>query len=332
MTLHAGYELRAPTPGDLAAVADVFVAVDTGEAGVVVLDADLLRDEWSRAGFELASDAWVAIDRDGAVVGYMQTMLEEPNVECWGAVHPGHRGRGIGSALLDRAERRTSELMTGLPSPRFRFVIDGGDHGAEELVQSRGLRLAHHFWHMQIDLTGPVEPGAAPDGVEISEVHPASDLPAVHAVLAEAFVDHWDYNSEPFDRWVEEHVDVARFDPTLWLLAHAAGEPVAALTGRVQGDRGWVGSLGCGRPGGVAASARLCCAVRSRPSRGAGCAASCSASTPRTRRGPRRSTSERACVSCSAGTCGSVRAAARRSAARARGASEAGAIRQLGSD
>ena len=248
MTLHAGYELRAPTPGDLAAVADVFVAVDTGEAGVVVLDADLLRDEWSRAGFELASDAWVAIDRDGAVVGYMQSMLEEPNVECWGAVHPGHRGRGIGSALLDRAERRASELMAGLPSPRFRFVIDGGDHGAEELVQSRGLRLAHHFWHMQIDLTGPVEPGAAPDGVEISEVHPASDLPAVHAVLAEAFVDHWDYNSEPFDRWVEEHVDVARFDPTLWLLAREAGEPVAALTGRVQGDRGWVGSLGVRAP------------------------------------------------------------------------------------
>src|SRR5664280_3523392 len=145
MTLYAGHELRAPTPGDLAAVADVFVAVDTGEAGVVVLDADLLRDECSRAGFELASDAWVAIDRDGAVVGYMQTMLEEPNVECWGAVHPGHRGRGIGSALLDRAERRASELMAGLPSPRFRFAIDGGDHGAEELVQSRGLRLAHHF-------------------------------------------------------------------------------------------------------------------------------------------------------------------------------------------
>jgi hypothetical protein len=52
--------------------------------------------------------------------------------------------------------------MAGLPSPRFRFGIDRGDHGAEELIQSRGLRLAHHFWHMQIDLAGPVEAGAAP--------------------------------------------------------------------------------------------------------------------------------------------------------------------------
>jgi uncharacterized protein involved in type VI secretion and phage assembly len=42
-------------------VADVFVAVVTGEAGEVVLDADLLRDEWSREGSDLASDAWVRI-------------------------------------------------------------------------------------------------------------------------------------------------------------------------------------------------------------------------------------------------------------------------------
>ena len=74
------------------------------DGGRVVIDADFLRDEWSRAGFSLASDAWVVAGPDGVVVGYMQTMREEPNVECWGAVHPGHGGRGIGSALFDRAE------------------------------------------------------------------------------------------------------------------------------------------------------------------------------------------------------------------------------------
>jgi mycothiol synthase len=248
MALDTAYELRAAAPGDLVAVADVFAAVDTGEAGEVVLDAGFLRDDWGRAGFDLTSDAWVATDRDGAVVGYMQTMLEEPSVECWGAVHPGHRGRGIGSTLFDRAEQRASELMVGLPSPRFRFVVDGGDRGAEALVQSRGLRLARHFWHMQIDLAGVLEPGPGPEGIVIGDVDPARDLPAVHAVLEEAFVDHWDYHSEPFDRWVQEHVHVARFDPALWLLAREAGEPVAALTGRVQGDGGWVGSLGVRAP------------------------------------------------------------------------------------
>ena len=244
MDLPAGYELRAPTPDDLDAVAAVFIADDAGDAGEIVLDADFLRDEWSRAGFDLATDAWVATDAAGAIVGYVQAMLEEPNVESWGVVHPEHRGRGIGSLLFDRIDGRASELMAGLPSPRFRHAIDAGDRAAEGLLRARSLRLVRHFWHMQIDFAGPFEPGSAPQGIEITGIEPADDLPAVHAVLDEAFADHWDHHSEPFDRWAEEYTDVARYDPTLWLLARDEGRPVGALTGSVQGDRGWVGDLG----------------------------------------------------------------------------------------
>ena len=94
MDLPAGYELRSATPDDLDAVADVFSADDTGEAGQVVLDADFLRDEWNRAGFDLATDAWVVVDPAGTIVGYVQAMLEEPNVECWGGRPPRARGAG----------------------------------------------------------------------------------------------------------------------------------------------------------------------------------------------------------------------------------------------
>jgi mycothiol synthase len=146
--------------------------------------------------------------------------------------------------LLDRAEERASELMAGLPSPRFRFVINAGDGAAEALLQARGLRLVRHFWHMQIDFVGPFEPGPVPEGIEITGIAPGTDVPAVHAVLDQAFADHWDHDPEPFDRWAEEHTSAARYDPTLWLLATAAGRPVGALTGSVQGDRGWVGDLG----------------------------------------------------------------------------------------
>jgi len=250
MDLPAAYELRAPNPGDLEAVAAVFAAaalVDepaAAAAGHVVLDADFLADEWQRAGFALATDAWVVTDGTRAIVGYAQAMLEEPNVEAWGIVHPAHRSRGVGSALLDRVEERASALMAGRASARFRFVITAGDAAAEALLRARGLRFVRHFWHMEIHLAGPVDPGPSPAGIEIVPIEPSTDLPVVHSVIDEAFADHWDHQPEPFDQWVEERTGTPSYDPTLWLLATEGGRPAGALTGSVLGDRGWVGDLG----------------------------------------------------------------------------------------
>jgi ribosomal protein S18 acetylase RimI-like enzyme len=141
-------------------------------------------------------------------------------------------------------QERASRLLAGLPSGRFRHAINAGDRAAAALLQARGLGPVRHFWHMQIDLTGPPEPGPAPDGVEITGIESPGDLPAIHRVLDEAFADHWGYRAEPFDRWAEEQAADPSYDPTLWLLARAGGQPVGALTGHVWGDRGWVDELG----------------------------------------------------------------------------------------
>jgi mycothiol synthase len=240
MDLPAGYELRAPTPDDADGVASVLA-----DAGQTVLDADFLRDEWSRVGFDLATDAWVVADGEGTIVGYGQALRDEPSiVEGWGVVHPKHRGRGIGASLMNRIEQRAPQLVVGIPSVRFRHAIDAGDRAAAAMLRARGLRPVRHFWHMRIDLVGPVEPGPAPEGIEITAIEASHDLPAVHAVLDEAFADDWGYHPEPFDRWVEEQTTSPSYDPTLWLLATVGGDPVGALTANVWGDRGWVNEIG----------------------------------------------------------------------------------------
>jgi mycothiol synthase len=250
MELPAGYRLRAPALSDLGAVADLLAADELAEAGQIVMGAGFVRDEWSRVGFDLANDAWVVVDSPGAIVGYVQAMFEEPAaVECWGVVHPGHRGRGIGSSLLSLTEERASHLLAGFPAGRFRHVINAGDRAAAAMLQVRDLRPVRRFWQMQIDLTGPPEPGPVPEGAEIAGIEPPGDLPAVHAVLEEAFADHWGHHAEPFDRWAEEQTGSPSYDPALWLLATAAGEPVGALVGRIWGDRGWVDYLGVLAPG-----------------------------------------------------------------------------------
>ena len=205
------------------------------------LDAYFVRRVWSRPDFDLGADAWVVTHDAGAIVAYGQASLEDPDVVgSWGVVHPEHRDRGIGSALFDRIEDRAAERLEGAPSPRFRHSISGADAAATAMVGARGLRPIRHFWHMQVDLDGPIEPGPPPDGIEIDGIEPAHDLRAVHSILAAAFVDDPGDHPEPFDRWFDEHMSSPSYDPTLWLLAKDRGVPVAALTASAGDDGGWV--------------------------------------------------------------------------------------------
>jgi mycothiol synthase len=245
MELPAGYRLRRPTPGDLDVVAGVLIADELDGAGQIILGVDFVRDEWSRVGFDLAADAWVVADGAEAIVGYAQAMRQEPAVvESWGVVHPAHRGRGLGSSLLDLLEERASRLLTGLPSGHFRHAINASDHAAAMMLQARRLRPVRHFWNMQIDLTRPCQPGPAPAGVEITGIESPGQLPAVHAILDKAFADHWGHRTQPFDRWAGQHTGSPSYDPALWLLATSEGQPAGALIGRVWDDRGWVDYLG----------------------------------------------------------------------------------------
>jgi mycothiol synthase len=244
MDLPTDYAFRAPTPDDLDAVAGLLVADDLHDGRESVLGAGFVRDEWSRPGFELATDAWAVVHRGGAVVGYAQATYEGAGVVgSWGVVDPGHRGQSIGSWLLDRIQQRASELLAGLASPRFRHAINAGDRAAAAMLLARGLQPVRRFWHMQVDLPAGFEPGPPPAGIEIGAIDPRVQLPAVHAVIQAAFADHWDHRPEPLDRWVAEQTGSPSYDPTLWLLATEAGAPVGALTANLAGDHGWVDHL-----------------------------------------------------------------------------------------
>jgi GNAT superfamily N-acetyltransferase len=241
METRDGYEFRAPTADDLAAVADVLIADQRESSDDPVLDADFVRQVWSRPDFDLAADAWVVTDDAGAIVAYGQVRREEPDlVGSWGVVDPTHRGRGIGSAVFDRIEGRAAALLAGVPNPRFHHAVTAGDRGAEAIVRARGLRPIRHFWHMQIDLAGAISPRPSPAGIEIAEVRGADDLRNVHAILERGFAEDPGDHPRPFERWAEEEARSPTYDPTLWLLASDGAAPVGALTASAGDGGGWV--------------------------------------------------------------------------------------------
>lgn len=240
----AVYRFRAPLEDELEAIADVLLADQRADGVEPVLDADFIRQVWSRLDFDLAADAWVATDDQGRIVAYGQVRREVSDiVGSWGVVQPEHRGRGIGSALFGRIDARAAVLLDGQPTPRFQHSITAVDGAAAAIVRAWGLQPLRHFWHMQIDLVGPRDTGTDPEGIEIRTIEPDRDLPAVHAILETAFVDDPGDHPEPFDRWAVEHTTSPSYDPTLWFLARDGGDPVGALTGRAGDDGGWVDSL-----------------------------------------------------------------------------------------
>lgn len=178
-----------------------------------------------RHGGDIASSNFLLRTPDGALAGYSHLdptdLIEGPAAEL--AIHPDHRGQGLGRRLLGAVERAS-------PDGRLRLWAHGAHAGAEALALHSGYSRTRVLWQMRKSLLARLPPLEIPDGVRFRQFEQGEDEAAWTALNNAAFADHPDQGG-----WSEDDILLREkepwFDPAGFLLAerHAdedmAGEP-----------------------------------------------------------------------------------------------------------
>jgi mycothiol synthase len=248
-----GYSSRPATMEDLGLVMEMMAAADDVDWGEPDFTESMLLQEWRLPRLDMAKDTWLVLDAEGRAVGYgwLYERDDHTKLDGWGLVHPEHRGRGIGTYLVERIEARAREhadqgppgqdvlLTLGVPAP---------DAGARRLHERHGHEAVRHFWRMDIGLDDDVPAGELPQGMRMRPFGGEADERAVHASLEEAFAEHWGHVYRPFEEWRVMWIEDDAFDPSLWLLVEEGDALVGALVGQILDGVGWVSTLGVRSP------------------------------------------------------------------------------------
>jgi mycothiol synthase len=122
-----------------------------------------------------------------ALVGYAHVdttdVVEGASAEL--VVHPMHRRRGLGRALVSAA-------IAASPDGRLRLWAHGDHPSASALAMSLGFERYRVLWQMRRSLYAPVPAPTLPDGVRIRPFQVGVDDEAWVALNAAAFADHPD--------------------------------------------------------------------------------------------------------------------------------------------
>ncbi len=164
----------------------------------------------------------LARDADGALVGYGQVPADADAATGEVVVHPGHRRRGAGRALVE-----ATLAAAGRP---LALWSHGDQPGAAALAARLGWRRARELWQMRRPLVGgdALPEVRLPAGVRLRPFSPGRDDAAWLAVNAAAFADHPEQG-----RWTQQDLDARVAEP--WFDADGLLLAVDADDGRLLG-------------------------------------------------------------------------------------------------
>lgn len=231
--LPPNHVVRAPAAGDAEAVLQVMLARDVADIGQPDFTLEDLWADWSTPGVELERDAWVIEETEGELVGSGLLLADEAVIH----IHPDACGRGLGTALRERAEARARERGTAV----LRQQLPVGNGGAAALLLEAGYWPAQHYLRMRMPLD---DAPPAPDDAPLRLFDRDRDELGVHQLVQSAMSEIEGAGAEPLEIWRAQRIEKRGWDPALWLvLEDADGLVGAGLAERWENDVGYVAQL-----------------------------------------------------------------------------------------
>lgn len=226
--LPKGFSARPATTEDVEAVTELIAACELADDGVPEVDRDDVASDFGRPALDLERDSLLVFDGDALVAW---AGIHSPRrVEA--DVHPGHRRRGIGTALLTWTEARAREAGSAVVGQ----TKTDANAGAADLFRRHGYAPRHTSWMLEIALDEePPEPGM-PDGIRIRDYVPGQDDHEVYRLIDDAFNEWPDREPSPFENWAALSIGRDTFDPRLSPLAFDGDQIVGAVLSLDYGD------------------------------------------------------------------------------------------------
>lgn len=224
---------RPITTGDVDAVLAVLRASDAVDHPNYLTTREEVEDELGYSFVDLERDTLLAIGHDGEPLA-VGSILEPPRQITLvreflnGAVHPDHRGKGIGRELIAWQRARGEQKLAALDKRLPGWLVGYADRRSpdrERLLAAAGFEAVRWFHTMERDLGEPIPEVVPTEAVRILPYTP-DRADAVHAARDAAFLDHW--GSQPLSNEQWASLIGGTFAPDVSFVA-LVGEEVAGV-------------------------------------------------------------------------------------------------------
>jgi ribosomal protein S18 acetylase RimI-like enzyme len=187
---------------------------------------------------DVSADAFWLAEEHGAIVGITGVVhwVEDDGTEVFliaGGVDPAHRGRGHGTAMLQRQESYVASLERAAAGAVFAGNANDGRPDAQRLLANNGYRPVFTVVQLTRMITvadGDAIPQLAP-GLETRPVVPTHH-PSIHAAVEQCFRGSG-HGFEPLD--YPAFLDAVQ-DTDLWVVAWHGDEVVGVVVSERQAD------------------------------------------------------------------------------------------------